>query len=386
LLSSHGPSGDEVERLVCSSPDHTLYHRRPYTDFWRAQGLRAEVVVAVDGDELVFALPVYPESARWFESGFCGFVFPREAKKLPNAVDAIRELFACNAHLRHYAGIQSVLGEAGRDASRRVLIDSLLSSLGPEIGAVDLFTRVIELAPPSNVLERRNTVARIATADLDRELLATYDGDIRNQIRQADRHGLTIDYALIATPDRELVERTYATYGQLHGQSWERTGLTAHTSEYWRMLSPAVAEGGGVDVVVIVRAGEAPIAGVTCHIYQQQAIYWSGGSTPEGLAKRANPLALHAGISLCRRLGAEWFEVGRFAAHESDKLRAIAHYKSQFGGSVVRVPNLRCERENLSVVVADEAWRFRYRMPSDYPAAWRYMQRLAPIWRRVTAR
>lgn len=385
LLSSHGPRGEDVERLVCSSPDHTLYHRKPYSDFWRAQGATAEVVALVDGDELVFALPIYPQSARWFDSGFCGFVFPRDAGKLPRAVEALRAFIARNRHVRHYAGIQSVLGQGGRDSSRRVLVDALLSSL-EETTADDLFTRAITLAAPASPIERRNAVLHLEPSELDHDVRATYDGDIRNQIRQAERHELTIEATLIAQPDRALIERTYATYGTLHGQSWERTGLTAHTQDYWRLLSPAVAAGGGVDVVVIVRAGGVPVAGVTCHAYQEQAIYWSGGSTPEGLAKRANPLALHAGISLCRRLGVQWFEVGRFAAHEGEKLRAIARYKSQFGGTVVRVPNVRIERSQLNVIAADEAWRFRYRMPSDYPGAWRYVKSIANAWWRFTGR
>src|SRR5262249_27906478 len=159
-------------------------------------------------------------------------------------------------------------------------------------------------------------------------------------------NGLKLRYQLIAHGAGDAIEDAYRDYAPLHAESWRRTNVTPHSTEYWHRISRAVADGGGVDVVVLAYDGEKAVAGGTCHVHEQQALYWSGGSTPAGLEKRGNPLSLHAGISLCRRLGVRWFEVGRFEAHEGEKLRRIRQYKSQFGGRVLRVCNLAFRRNS----------------------------------------
>ena len=84
------------------------------------------------------------------------------------------------------------------------------------------------------------------------------------------------------------------------------------------------------------------MAGVTCHLYGPNAIYWSACSTIEGRSMRANPFCLHGAMSLCAELGVTHFELGRFTADESNpKERSITDYKAQFGGQLYAVPTLR---------------------------------------------
>ena len=116
--------------------------------------------------------------------------------------------------------------------------------------------------------------------------------------------------------------------------------MEPHDAAYWHALSRAIAEGGGLDLVVLATSDGKAIAAVTCHLFGEQAIYWSGASLEEALVKRANPLCLHAAISLCRRLGVRRFELGRFAAAQDEKSDSITHYKAQFGGAVHRLPNV----------------------------------------------
>ena len=125
----------------------------------------------------------------------------------------------------------------------------------------------------------------------------------------------------------------------MHEESWTRTGLLAKTPAYWLSLSESIAASGGEDLVVLALDGEGEtLAGVTCHVYQGRAIYWSGCSSAQGLRARANPLCLHGAIAACRRHGASKFEIGRFRAGEtSEKVRAIDSYKSQFGGELVTI-------------------------------------------------
>ncbi len=210
--------------------------------------------------------------------------------------------------------------------------------------------------------------------------MKTYDGDIRNQIRQAERNGLKLRYhVLTSTSDR--VQEAYRQFDPVHAESWRRTELTPHTTAYWHQLSRAVTDGGGVDLMVVALDGEKPVAGVITHLYQQQALYHSGGSIPAGLEKRANPLSLHAAISLSRRLGARTFEVGRFEPHESEKLQRIRHYKSQFGGRVVRINRLAFRRSTLKSVLSDEAFRLRYQMDREYPGLWKFARHFRSLIR-----
>src|SRR5262249_42871695 len=158
---------------------------------------------------------------------------------------------------------------------------------------------VLELAPSSQPLPRQTASGTLTPAQLENDLLKGYDSDIRNQIRQAERNGLTIRYHLLTSADE--IARAYREYDPVHAESWRRTELSPPPTEYWHGVSRAVVEGGGVDVLALAVDGDRVVAGATCHVYQEQALYYSGGSLPAGLEKRANPLALHAAISLCRR-------------------------------------------------------------------------------------
>jgi hypothetical protein len=382
LLSTLNDPKNELDRLIRSSPDHTLYHQRPYTEFLRWQGSHAETVALTKSGELVCAMTVIPETSACFDSGFFGLLFPPASteKALKKAVGETFELFARNGHLRRVQAIQSISSRAAMDHPRRAALDYLLTTLAPPGSAGHLFSRVLELPPPAQTWDRKTASGSLTPSQLENDLLKGYDSDIRNQIRQAERNGLTLRWHIVA--DAGAVEQAYREYDPVHAESWRRTELSPHSTEYWHRTSRAVTGGGGVDVLALAVDGERVVAGATCHVYQEQALYFSGGSLPAGLEKRANPLALHAAISLCRRLGVRWFEIGRFEPHESEKLEKIRHYKSQFGGRVLRVTNLRLDRREWRPVLADEAYRFRYRMPLEYPRLWRVARHLQPLFRR----
>ena len=83
----------------------------------------------------------------------------------------------------------------------------------------------------------------------------------------------------------------------------------------------------------------------------------------------ANPLALHAAISMCRRLGVRGFEVGRFLAHESEKQQRITSYKSQFSGSVVRMPNALLRPDNVDDRLHKQAIEMARKLSATFPTA-----------------
>ncbi|HEV2642521.1 MAG TPA: GNAT family N-acetyltransferase, partial [Candidatus Elarobacter sp.] len=108
--------------------------------------------------------------------------------------------------------------------------------------------------------------ASLESAALENAMLAGYDGDVRNQIRQALRNGLRVTpYVLDREAGGDETERAYRRYVPVHAESFLRTGMTPHRLDYWLGLSEAVQRGGGTDLVVLVSdADGADVAAVTC--------------------------------------------------------------------------------------------------------------------------
>jgi hypothetical protein len=390
LWTADGEHAERVGGWLRSSPDHTVYHLPPYTRFIADQGASAGLVLVARAGEILFGFPAYVDTPHAFDGGFCGFVLPdvRKERTLRRTCAAIVEFFAANPQLRSFGALQSLQCRGARDADRRTLLDWQLAALGSHFHTRDVFSRVLRLDEAKTPMSRRPASGTWPAEALDEDLLARYEGDLRNQIRQALRNGLSLRFS-VATGQRTTEhDVAYHDYAQLHGESWNRTGLHARPLEHWRRLCDAIVGGGGTDLIVQVLDGERAVAGVTCHVYQEQAIYWSGGSLLDGQRKRANPLALHAAIGLCRRLGVRWFEIGRFEPKESAKRQAIDRYKAQFGGEVTRVPNVSLRRLDLTTVAADEAWRLRHQMPTRYPRLWRWVEPWAmhPLTRRLVFR
>jgi hypothetical protein len=335
-------SRDAVTRWLRQSPDHTLYHLGPYIDLTRAQNGLADVfLVSRDGNAL-FALTVHSWTGMGVDSGYSGVVFPatRREGALRRSVAALAELLSANRHLL-FRIIQSAQAHAYDDPGRVTLLQRLIEGEGLVLDPVYGRLSTLEHLPDPGAIPTapgRHPYALTIDADwLTADALRAYDPDTRNQIRQAVRQGLTVEYVRAADPAART--SAYARFQPLHEESWGRTGLLPKLPEYWLNLSESITASGGEDLVVLVldREGD-PLAGVLCHAYQSRAIYWSGCSSANGLRSRANPLCLHGAIAACRQLGVHTFELGRSRADEtSEKERAITDYKAQFGGGLVRI-------------------------------------------------
>ncbi len=335
-------SREAVTRWLCGSPDHTLYHLAPYIDFTRAQSGAADVFLISREGNALFALTVHSWNASGIDSGYSGVVFPATAREgaLRRSVAALAELFAANRQIPFHIR-QSAQAPAYGELGRVTLLQQLLESEG--IALEQIYGRLCDLrgiSAPEEIptADGRGPGALALDGDwLAGESVRTYDPDARNQIRQALRSGLTVEYVRACEPAARA--DAYARFQPLHEESWRRTGLLPKLPGYWPQMSEAVTASGGEDLVVLVLdAGGEPLAGVLCHAYQSRAIYWSGCSSASGLSSRANPLCLHGAIAACRRQGVDVFELGRARAGErSSKERRVNSYKAQFGGSLVRV-------------------------------------------------
>jgi hypothetical protein len=335
-------SRDAVTAWLLQSPDQTLYHLWPYIDFLRAQNGYADVfLVSRDGNAL-FALAAHSWNDMGIDSGYSGVVFPPTPREgsLRRSVAALAEVLAANSHLL-FRMIQSAQAPAYDDSSRVTLLQRLVEGEGLTLDPVyGRLSRLDHLPDPGDIPSapgRSPHGLRIDADWLTADVVRAYDPDTRNQIRQAVRKGLTVEY--IRAVDDAARADAYARFQPVHEESWRRTGLLPKRPEYWQKLSESITASGGEDLIVLVLdpAGE-PMAGVVCHAYKSRAIYWSGCSSANGLRSRANPLCLHGAIAACRQVGVRTFELGRFRADEtSKKERAITDYKAQFGGELVRI-------------------------------------------------
>ena len=335
-------SRDEVTNWLRRSPDHTLYHLGPYIDFTRAQNGVADVfLVSRDGNGL-FALTVHSWTGMGVDSGYSGVVFPptRREGTLRRSVAALAELLSKNRHLS-FRFHQSAQACAYEDPGRVTMLQRLIEGEGfvldPIYGRLSVLDDLPDPGEIPTAPGRHPHALAIDPDWLTGETLRAYDPDTRNQIRQAVRHGLSVEYVRATDPGARA--SAYARFQPLHAESWGRTGLIPKLPEYWLRLSESITASGGEDLLVLAvdREGD-PLAGVLCHAYQSRAIYWSGCSSADGLRSRANPLCLHGAIAACRQQGVRTFELGRSRADESSKKeRAITDYKAQFGGELVRI-------------------------------------------------
>ncbi len=343
----------KVERWLEGSPDHTLYHLPPYINFLRrVHGAPADVLLVAREGNPLFALPVHSLDATGLDGGYSGVVFADTCNEgsLRRALEALLALLDRNRQIPFHL-IQSAQAPAYDDPARVTLLQALLEDQGLTLERV--YGRLCDLdrlpAPEQIPIApggHRGAI-EIDPDWLTGEALDAYDPDARNQVRQALRRGLRVEYVHTGDPQARIgaagepapCAAVYERFQPVHEQSWTRTGLLPKPHGYWPALSDAVTASGGEDLVVLAldRDGD-PLAGVVCHIYRSRAIYWSGCSTPNGLRLRANPLCLHGAIAACRKRGVSTFELGRFSAAEaSRKQRDVARYKAQFGGHLVRV-------------------------------------------------
>jgi Acetyltransferase (GNAT) domain len=335
-------SRDAVTVWLRQSPDHTLYHLWPYIESLCLQNAIADVfLVSRDGNAL-FALTVHSWTGMGVESGYSGVVFPATQREgtLRRSVSALAELIAVNRHLL-FRIQQSAQAPAYDDEGRVTLLQRLIEGEGLLLDPVYGRLSSLEYLPDASDIPttpgRHSHALAIDPAWLTGDSLRAYDPDARNQIRQAVRRGLTVEY--VRSTDPAARASAYSRFQPLHEESWRRTGLVPKLPGYFLELSESMAAGGGEDLVVLALDPNGnPVAGVLCHAYQERAIYWSGCSSESGQRSRANPLCLHGAIVACRNVGVRTFELGRCRADEtSKKERAITDYKAQFGGRLVRL-------------------------------------------------
>ncbi len=349
LQAGNDDDREAVMRFANKSPDRTIYHRAPYFRFARSQSSRPDITQAdlvlfsVDTNPL-FALPVHPRG-RAILTHYSGVLFPEghHEPTLRRAVEALAELFQANRRL-HFSCVQAAVAPAYDDIARLTLLERLL--IGCDLPVEPIYSRMVrvgEWADRGVILDAHSSTdvagaVSVTRAALEGEALTTYP--LRHAQQDPPGTAQRGSRSPITSPKPTSRARAaYRAFTPIHEASWRRTGMRPHGLEYWTAFSAAVTAGGGRDLVVLAgTADTGPVAAVSFHLYQGRAVYWAGVSHESGQRLAANPLCLHAALTISAAIGATVVELGRFTPHEpSAKERAITNYKAQFGGELTRV-------------------------------------------------
>jgi hypothetical protein len=333
-----------VRDFVLESPDHTAYHLEPYFEYARLdpEGGPGDLALVFQEGQPVFAIPLHVRRSSRIVTGYSGVLLPPTGNEtaVRRSIGALGAFLAANPGFT-FEVIQSAQAVAYDDSRRMALIRRFLAEL--DMITRPVFTRVLGLHEPTAIEEAAGNFPGSVTIThdcLENTLLSSYDGDARNQIRQALRAGLSVD--VFFGDGAEGTTSAYELIQPLHEATWSRSGWSPHPIEYWFGLSAAInsPEGASDLVVTVSDADRNPLAGVVCHRYRGRTLYWSGCSNDGARSSRANPLCLHAAITVSGATGTNLFELGRFDARErSEKERAVTRYKSQFRGDLLEVVN-----------------------------------------------
>jgi hypothetical protein len=360
-LLSDRAAAPRIDAFITASPDRTVYHRAPYIDFARRQNGAADLILLATNGQPQVAIPFHPGRGR-VTTGYAGVCMPPDGTEtsLRRALRCLADFARVNPRLR-LQSLQCAQAPASDDRRRESFLASIVDSL--DVRCQPLHTRLLRL-PAEPTLD---AASRAEMEDGAHEsLFGGYEGDLRNQIRQASRHQVTA--RVIVPRNSSEAAEAYATYLPIHQASWRRTGLAPHGLDYLLGLESAIREGGGTEVMVLAYSQEGvAVAAVTCHVYGDRAIYWSGCSLVEALQLRANPFCLNAAIVATQQLGARTFELGRFNARERDpKELSVSRYKSQFGGDVQAVLNFEFGAPRIDARAVGRAARDRVRRVRRY--------------------
>ena len=321
----------EWNQFLRQSPERTVYHAIGYMEFAAHQNGWGGLLCVEKQGQPYFALPVHPASGGGVTTGYSGVLFPvcENDRQLRARVSAFVELLNAN-HGLDFEIIQSAQAVGWNEISRRKLISAEMAS-AKSLRVFSCFSRIIDIGR-FDVLTV-NEIGEIPELESMKSLLLTFDGDARNQIRNALRNGLTVkSFDLGQSSERD---NFFDVFVPIHESSWTRTGMKPHSRSYFESLSTGIASSEGDDIGVVVYLGDQPIAAVNVHNFEGRSVYWSGCSTEIGKEMNGNPLALLGGMVAAQMKGAKLFELGRFYPSEkSDKEIAITAYKRQFGGQI----------------------------------------------------
>jgi hypothetical protein len=340
---------DEVQRIWESSSTRSLYNSPDYARFSETNGNEIRFEELNDGAVLPYARPnvwthwhqtriPIPSMIAPKHSIYHGLLLPqnRAGFDFDALMDRIYGL-RWSTFFPRISFVQSALVEDGPADFLQEFSAAIDSSSGTQTPTT---TRVIHLPLVASQEPRADELdlGGLHEQTAFDSIMETYASKRRYDIRRAEREGVVVLVTRVGS-DRAAAD-LYSTIMAVHQESWSRTGLGPHSYSYWLQLSRAIRESGGHDIVsrAFNSAGEL-IAVSVVHLRGKSAYYQMNSSTLEGHRLSANPLSLHAAISVANFWGTEYFELGRSSVTENPKAKSVMDYKEQFGGQSYIVPN-----------------------------------------------
>jgi hypothetical protein len=168
----------------------------------------------------------------------------------------------------------------------------------------------------------------------------------RGELKRAERAGLEVREANRST-DVDI-------YYDLHLQTYERTGATAHPRKYFERIWSDLVPAGRAVVFFAELEGEV-VAARNFATYKRSGLYWTGASNQRGLGLGAGALLQWHALEWMLERNYEWAETGEaFPGTVDPKLQGLSLHKASFGGSLY--PLFRGRRDlptrTLSIVDA----------------------------------
>ena len=156
------------------------------------------------------------------------------------------------------------------------------------------------------------------------QLLMEMDADCRAAVRQAERFAVQF----VEGSSRDSM----SDYVQLHQESWKRTGLKPHSSEYFQDMWESLQPHGALKVFFAMHENRI-VAAVIIHLFKEGVFYWGGCSAGDALGLRPNNFLLWNTAKWAKQHGYRFFEIGQFFPHPTKDLKEfnVGKFKTQFG-------------------------------------------------------
>lgn len=123
-------------------------------------------------------------------------------------------------------------------------------------------------------------------------------------------------------------------YYQMHVETYNRTGVTPHPFEYFRLIWEYFGRLGLANFFIAHKDG-VPVAALNVAAYKDAGLYWTGASRTEFMKTGINKLLQWEAIKWCKEKGFLWYESGEaFPEAKEGKHAGLDFFKRSFGGKL----------------------------------------------------
>jgi hypothetical protein len=329
------------DRLVETSPDGWLYQTSGYVDWAIQEGNKSvSFGVYTDTNDLKAVVPLYLSSTTAFRAGKLSRYFHKASGRLTRAAGVDSPL-GLRKLITGYSGpvLAADLGNKGRKKMWREIMANI-DHIAAKNRVDTLEMRLTDVAPgnmpprrpeanplwSAGIYEQLSAPPRLfAAIDLSKaeaELQAGMDGDCRNEIVHAKKHGILCRAGSCAD---------IGLYHSIHVANWKRTNANPHGIAHFSDMARQLGNDAHLKFF-FAENGAVPVAAIMLYVFKDSVFYYGGCSLPEAMKLKANNLLLFSSVLWAKQAGYKWFGVGLFECSpgRDSKEYSVGKYKTQF--------------------------------------------------------